>query len=123
MAAFGKSLGGGRRTAMREAAPLMVLLTTIAKTYQTVLVDISATGARLEGDDLPPVGAELCVTVEQVKTFATVMWRRDAECGVQFYEPLLQSEVVSVRRRAAKWAGLDPVLSATVDDWVLGLAR
>jgi hypothetical protein len=39
------------------------------------------------------------------------------------YEPLLQSEVVSVRRQAAKWAGLDPVLSATVDDWVLGLAR
>lgn len=50
---------------MREAAPLMVLLTTMAKTYQTVLVDISATGARLEGDDLPPVGAELCVTVNR----------------------------------------------------------
>ena len=123
MVAFGKSSGGGRRTASREAAPLLVMLTTIAKSYQTLLVDISATGARVKGDDLPPVGAELCVVVEQVKTFATVVWRREAECGVQFYEPLLQNEVVSVRRQAAKKAGLHPVLAATMDDWVLGLAR
>jgi hypothetical protein len=85
MFAFGKSPGGGRRTATRDAAPLIVLLTTIAKTHQTVLVDISATGARLKGDELPPVGAELCVTVEQVKTFATAMWRRmlNAACNLR----------------------------------------
>ena len=73
MVASGKSSGGGRRTSTREVPPLMVLLTTNAKTYKTVLVDISATGARLRGDDFPPVGAELCVTVEQVKNFATAM--------------------------------------------------
>ena len=123
MVAFGKSSGGGRRAATREAAPLLALLTTIAETYQTVLVDISATGARLKGDELPPLGADLCFTVEQVKTFATVMWRRDLECGLQFYEPLLQKEVVSVRRQAANNAGLHPVLAAALDDWVLGLAR
>jgi hypothetical protein len=123
MVEFGKSSGGGRRDANREAAPLCVMLNTLARAYEALLVDISATGARVRAEDLPPVGEELNLAAHHVKTFCTVKWRRDDECGLQFYEPLLQDDVIKVRRQVAAGAGLPPVFRAALDDWVLGIAR
>ncbi|WP_284070205.1 PilZ domain-containing protein [Sphingomonas sp. KRR8] len=123
MNAFGKASGGGRRTASRENAPLLVLISTLTRTLEAVLVDLSATGARLTGCELPPVGEELYFSVLKLKTVAVVRWRSATECGLQFYEPLPQAEVTEVRRAVAKGAGLDPAVKAALDDWVLGLAR
>ena len=120
---FGKSSGGGRRTGKREAAPLCVVLTTFAKSYTGLVVDISATGARIRGEELPDVGRDLYLAIADLKTFGDVRWHIENECGVQFYEPLLQREVVDVRREVAKGAGLAPVFRAAMDDWVLGVAR
>lgn len=123
MVSFGKSSGGGRRSATRETAPLLVLLSTLSRNYNAILSDISATGVRLNARDLPDIGSELYFSVGEVKTVATVRWRTGEECGLQFYEPLLKGEVIGVRRLAAKSAGLHPVLSAALDDWVPGVAR
>ena len=123
MGAFGKASGGGRRTDTRATAPLMVLISTLARTSEAVLVDLSATGARVTGIDLPPEGEELFFSVLKIKTVAVVRWRSATECGLQFYEPLPQDEVISVRREVARGGGLDPAVRAALDDWVLGLAR
>jgi hypothetical protein len=123
MNAFGKASGGGRRNESRAAAPLMVLVSTLSRTLEAVLVDISATGARITGAELPPVGEELWFSVLRLKTVAVVRWRNGTECGLQFYEPLPQAEVTEVRRAVAKGGGLDPAVRAALDDWVLGLAR
>jgi len=123
MVAFGKASGGGRREGSREAAPLHVLMTTISNSYSAQLVDLSATGARLRCDDVPAIGVELYLTVGRIKTFCTVRWTGDFECGVQFYEPLLQDDVISVRSEVAAGMGLDPSLRAAMDDWVMGVAR
>lgn len=123
MAEFGKSVGGGRREDKREPSPLSVLLTGLAKSHDAELVDISATGARVRGLSLPHVGEELNLAAGRVKTFCTVRWRRDDECGVQFYEPLLQAEVIGVRREVRDGAGIAPAFRAAFDDWVLGVAR
>jgi len=123
MNAFGKASGGGRRTASRETAPLMVLITRLSQTIEAVLVDLSATGARITGVHLPPVGEEVFFSVLRLKTVAVVRWRNGNECGLQFYEPLPQVEVITVRRAVASGAGLDPAVKAALDDWVLGLAR
>lgn len=123
MNAFGKASGGGRRLASRETAPLIVLISSLTRTLEAVLVDLSATGARLRGNDLPPPGEELYFSVLKLKTVAVVRWRTDTECGLQFFEPLVQREVVAVRRAVASGAGLDPAVQAAIDDWVLGLAR
>ena len=53
MNAFGKASGGGRRGADRQTAPLMVLVSTLSRTLEAVLVDLSATGARITGGELP----------------------------------------------------------------------
>lgn len=123
MGAFGKASGGGRRTENRAVAPLVVLISTLAQTQEAVLVDLSATGARLTGIDLPSVGSELFFSVLKIKTVALVRWRTSTECGLQFYDPLPQAEVISVRREVARGGGLDPGVKAALDDWVLGLAR
>ncbi|WP_205481677.1 PilZ domain-containing protein [Sphingomonas arenae] len=123
MVAFGRSSGGGRRAGKREAAPLIAILSTLSKTYEATLVDMSATGARLRADTLPEVDDELNLRVGRVKTFASVRWRKDGECGVRFYEPLLQQEVIAVRLEAARGRGLNPASCAALDDWILGVAR
>ena len=123
MVAFGKAYGGGRREGSREAAPLCVMMTTVSTCYSAELVDLSATGARLRCDDLPAIGVELFMTANRIKTFCTVRWTGDCEFGVQFYEPLLQADIISVRREAAAGLGFDPSLRSAVDDWVLGVAR
>jgi len=60
----------------------------LSKTFKAVLVDISATGARVRSDELPSVGDEFYLSVCRVKTF-TVRWLSKGEYGVHFYEPLL----------------------------------
>ena len=123
MNAFGKASGGGRRAANRQNAALMVLVSTLSRTLEAVLVDLSATGARITGCELPPIGEELYFSVLRLKTVAVVRWRTPTECGLQFYEPLPQADVTEVRRAVASGAGLDPAVKAALDDWVLGLAR
>ncbi len=123
MIAFGRAYGGGRRDGPREAAPLSVVMTTVTKSYTGALVDLSATGARLRCDDIPATGVELFMTAGRIKTFCTVRWTSELEFGVQFYEPLLQADIISVRREAAAGIGFDPSLRAAVDDWVIGVAR
>lgn len=98
-------------------------MTTVSASYSAELVDLSATGARLRCDDLPAIGVELFLTAGRIKTFCTVRWTSELECGVQFYEPLLQEDIISVRREAAAGLGLDPAFRAAMDDWVLGVAR
>jgi hypothetical protein len=123
MFAFGTSTGGGRRSDKREAAPLAALLTTRSKVHKGVLIDISATGARIRSGDLPSCDDEGYLQVEGVKTFASVRWRNEHECGVQFDEPLTQAEVIGLRREVLSAAGLTTEMKAALDDWVLGIAR
>ncbi len=123
MSGFGKCSGGGRRDDTREVAPLCALLTTLSETYEVVLVDISATGARFKGGKLPRLGVDLNLAVSRLKAFGTVRWQNQDECGVQFFEPLRQVEVIEVRREAANGAGLPPAMRAVMEDWVLGIAR
>jgi hypothetical protein len=86
-------------------------------------VNVSTTGARLRGSDLPQEGEELLLSVDSVRAFGTVVWSESGECGVAFDTPLAIEEAEALRYRAAKTAGFTPELKAALDDWTLGLAR
>lgn len=120
---FGKREGGGRRIAPRQAAPLIAIITTLSDSHTATLVDISKTGVRLRGDDLPGEGDELILTLESVRTFGCVAWKHDGECGIALYVPLPVGDVQSIRQKAAKLGGVTPELRAAFDDWTLGVAR
>ena len=123
MSEFGKRQGGGRRSAARTVAPLAAVFTTVTRSHAAVLVDLSCTGARLSGEDLPETGEELMLAVGNLRAFATVIWTGAGECGVHFDVPLASGDVALVRCEVARQGGLAPDLKAALDDWTTGLAR
>jgi hypothetical protein len=123
MSTFGKCKGGGRRSAPRERSALTAVFATITDSHRAVVVDVSPTGIRLIGARFPRVGESVEVTVEKVRAFGSVMWLHDAECGIEFDEPLSAAEVAVLRQRASNLGRLPPELKQALDDWTTGLAR
>ena len=118
--AFGKSSGGGRRAAPREAAPLLAVYTTVTRSHSALLVDVSSTGARLRTPDLPGEGDELFVAIGTIKVFGTVAWTCEGEFAVAFDEPLDGEALQLLRQNVRASFGLPPDVKAALDDWVLG---
>jgi hypothetical protein len=123
MSKFGKCEGGGRRSALRSRAPLTAVVTTVVGSQSAFLLDVSATGARLRGTDLPVTGEDLFVSVDRVIVFGTVVWVDDDERGVAFESALPAADGERLHHAVALAAGLPPDLKAAFDDWTLGFAR
>ncbi|RST31330.1 PilZ domain-containing protein [Sphingomonas ginkgonis] len=120
---FGIRQGGGRRPAKREATPLPALLTTLGRTYSVEAVDLSITGARLRGDDLPEIGTELELKLESLNAFAVVCWRKDTECGLEFDLPLSGPEIAALCNDVARSAWMPADVRQAFDHWKNGFAR
>ena len=119
---FGKSAGGGRRAAPREAAPMLAVYTTVTRSHSALLVVVSSTGARLRAPQLPGEGDELVVTIATVKAFGSVAWVRDDQFAMAFDEPLNSEDLELLRDIVRAGRGLTPDIKAAIDDWVLGRA-
>jgi hypothetical protein len=57
------------------------------------LRNISATGAMIEGDRLPPTGTDILLRRGSLELFATIVWIEDKQAGLEFDEPLTRSEL------------------------------
>jgi len=123
MSRFGKSNGGGRRSAQRATAPLIAVVTTLKGSQSTVLVDVSDAGARLQGRDLPRKGEELFLATEEVVAFGSIVWSDGDARGMRFDEPLRPGEYQFLRQRVTQAAGLPPHIKAAFEDWTIGVAR
>lgn len=123
MSAFGKCKGGGRRSAARADAPLIATITTTVSSQSAIVVDVSSTGARLRGIDLPASGQDLVISVEGVVAFGEVAWADGPERGVHFESELSPTEEQLLRTKVLEARGLPPEVKAAFDDWALGLAR
>ena len=123
MVAFGKCKGGGRRSAVRSTAPLMAVFTTCTRSRSAIVADVSSSGVRLRGPDLPKMGEDLVVAIETVQAFGSVAWSDHGECGIAFDQPLpLESEeLLQSKVRLAR--GLPFDIRAAFDNWVLGSGR
>jgi hypothetical protein len=119
---FGKRGGGGRRSDTRKAANLLAVVKTTAKTQSADLVDVSLTGAKLSGCDLPAVGQNLFIAFERVEVFATVVWSQAGECGIRFDEPISQDDldIVQEETRRARLLRLTPGEKLIWDNWSAG---
>ena len=56
------------------------------------LRDLSTTGARIEGERLPAVGASALITRGTLNATGTIVWRDRKGCGVRFETPLSLEE-------------------------------
>jgi hypothetical protein len=120
---FGRSKGGGRRTAPRERALLFAVFTTITKSRPARVIDVSATGLRLLGQKLPRPGESLEVAIDTLRGFGTVIWSNDSECGVEFDAPFPSRQLASVRKAASCLDGLPPQLKPALEGWLTSFAR
>jgi hypothetical protein len=91
----------GRRSVPRAQAPLIALLVTAAAEHRADLVDVSRTGARLQGEMLPEVGVELTFRADDVEAYGEVVWRERNWCAVEFGTPIGGPEVQRLRSLAA----------------------
>lgn len=89
------------------------------------LIDVSRSGAQLEGSDLPKVGRDIVLRCTAVDTFGTVMWSEDGRCGLEFDEPISLRELMQLRQLSVaieqSKMTLEEIQAAS--DWVNGVAR
>ena len=101
------------------------VVSTVEESRAVVLVDLSATGARLRGRELPRAGESLWVKIDSVRRFGLVCWSTGRECGVEFDDAILPFELSRLRseiKRATLTSGpLDRRLAQ--QDWETGFAR
>ena len=123
MVAFGKSMGGGRRSAPRAMTPMVATVSTLTRSHSAVVVNVSTSGARLRGSELPKMGEDLVVSIETVQAFGTVIWCDQGEAGIEFDPPLDLDEEALLRRRMALLQGLPLSTRFAFETWVEGCGR
>ena len=125
MADFGRCCGGGRRTAARENASLVAVITTSTDSWPVALVDLSCSGARLRGPDLPAPGNYISISIETIRVFGTIAWSRRGEGGVDFDAPLMPFEVERLSAAGSRAGRVNLSLEERValEDWAAGAVR
>ena len=125
MSTFGKSNGGGRRSAQREALPLLSVVSSTTCCHSAELVDVSMTGARLRGTQAPAKGEYIQMTMEVVRAFGTVVWVAGNEWGVEFDSPMLRVEADRLRRTTttAMYTELPLKERLAMEEWATAVAR
>ena len=101
MRIFGKSGATGRRTVPRAQVPIVATVSSSVGEQRAVPIDISRTGARLGGANLPAVGEQLTFQAAGVEAHGDVVWQDEERCAVEFATPIASAEVQQVRSAGA----------------------
>ena len=124
MGAFGKRVDGpgGRRHAARTALSLPASMFSVEHSRVVILDDLSASGARLSGPDLPAEHESVWIRVGPIDAFGTVVWNEAASCGITFDRPLGDEEADFAKReaRSAQLTRLAPEQRQALEDWLSG---
>jgi hypothetical protein len=101
MRTFGKSRATGRRFTPRVAARVHAVLSTGSRNDPAELVDVSRTGARLAGKNLPTIGERLIFRAGDVQAFGQVVRSEPYQCAIEFETPIATAEVDQLRKLGA----------------------
>lgn len=115
----------GRRSEMRACLVLPASAEAISGLLNVTLLDVSMTGARVEGFRLPAAGKDIVLRCGSVDAFGTIAWAASGRCGIHFEEPVTVEQLSELRAMAAE-ADSAPMTVAerqACDDWLNGLAR
>ena len=88
-----------RRRSQRAAVVLPASVVTMSSYQYFELIDLSATGARLHGATIPPLGRTALFRLESYQVLCRVVWADNGVCGVQFDE-LIPARVLEDLRNA-----------------------
>src|SRR3954452_2369036 len=91
-----------RRGSEREPVTLAGSAFGLGRSRSIIVSDLSPEGARLDARDMPAPGDDVLVVVGPYDGLATVVWRADDRCGVQFDEALA-AETLDRMKSEAMW--------------------
>lgn len=102
---FGKRIDGpgGRRRTSRESVVLAGSALSLEASRSVVVTDVSPSGAKLQGRDLPDAGTSVLLTVGDSELFGKIIWRGRDECGIGF-DTLLDREMTERLKQEGGWA-------------------
>lgn len=89
----------GERSVPRSETRRTARLAAGDKVYSLSLVDLSRTGARLSGNELPEEGREVVFRSHDVKAHARVVWLESEFCAIEFATPIAPVEVRRLNRQ------------------------
>ena len=115
----------GRRVLPRAQVVLRAIVNSLGGCCHIRLIEVSQSGARLEGADLPSVGKDVILQLDGVETFGRVVWATDGRCGIEFDEEVPGKDLVALRHHADSSAcsKLTDEEREAMEDWANGIAR
>ena len=127
MVGFGKRLDGpgGRRVAERRPSFTATGIITLDRSQVGYLLDVSSTGAKLDGGGGLSVGQNIWLKSGHIDVLASVVWSGPNICGVQFDTPLSDEEIEELSQvpQGALFASLSTEEKLGAADWSNGLVR
>jgi hypothetical protein len=94
-----------QRRAVRTRTFLTAKLVSPARDYPVRIRDISASGARVEGIDLPAPGTLVEVQRGGFAALAEIVWRREGQAGLSFDEEIEEGclfDLINQRQASAR---------------------
>jgi len=115
----------GRRDEPRAYLLLPASVEALSGRNSVNLLDVSRTGARIEGAALPEAGKDVVLRCGEIDTLGTVAWNRGGQCGVHFDEPISRTNLIALRSAAmaVERSGMTPEEMQARADWSNGVAR
>ena len=86
-----------RRKSKRDELGIPVSLHSITQSRVVLLLDVSTTGARIRGQELPGVGKDVLLKIAGVELFGTVVRTSGRDSGMIFDRPIGQKELETLR--------------------------
>ena len=119
---FGKRIDkpGGSRRAVRENLMSRTVIMTMTDSHRVDLLDLSESGAKVRGHDLPAPGQEVLILIGRLEAFGTIIWREQDQCGIQFDIPLSETAISALKKECKQTALIG---GAAAEDWLFGVAR
>ncbi len=124
---FGKRMDGpgGRRAAARAPAFKATGIMTMDRSQVGYLIDVSATGAKLDGGGGLSIGQSIWLKTGEIDVLAEVVWSEPDACGVHFDKQLSDDQLKQLTQmpQGAMFARLTPEEKLGAADWLNGLIR
>jgi hypothetical protein len=89
-----------RRLAPRRRIFVAGSAVTIHGSKSVIVENLSTSGARIRGQDLPPVGRKVLIWIEGLDVLGTVSWAKNLECGIRFDVPLDPAALTCLEEQA-----------------------
>jgi hypothetical protein len=82
-----------RRKGKREPLSVAVSLYSVAQSRVVLMLDVSPTGVRFAGQDLPAIGKDVLLKIDDVELFGSIVRSGNGEAAIQFDRPIGPQEL------------------------------